>query len=209
MVATVGMARLSHAPPSSDVKSLPSKRSIGVTRRRLAGSIESIAIVDWGQAFHFSSVWQVAANQWVVASAGDRDRLRQLARVMGSSAWEREEQRSDPTRYDRLMCRSNRFSSIQIVAATRTAKRTTATERGARCARTDGRHRKESSHPTAAVATPIFVKIIASLFYVLPTGSLVTVHFWGISRVQWLGPIVALVVFFIILAWPRRQVVAV
>lgn len=33
-----------------------------------------------------------------------------------------------------------------------------------------------------AVATPIFVKMIASLFYILPAGSLVAVHSGGCHR---------------------------
>jgi hypothetical protein len=60
-----------------------------------------------------------------------------------------------------------------------------------------------------AIASPFFVKLITSLFYMLPIGSLVAVHFWGMTRYQWLAPAISVAVFLVIASRPRRHVAAV
>ena len=75
------------------------------------------------------------------------------------------------------------------------------------------RHNRRSRLITVAVIlaiiTPIPVKLIASLFYVLPAKRAVVVHFWGFSEWQWLAPLVSLFVFLVVASWPRTHVAAV
>ena len=59
-----------------------------------------------------------------------------------------------------------------------------------------------------AIATPVVVRSIATLFYVRPWELSVSVHFWGISPMQWLAPAVAVLMFAGVAFWPRRHVAA-
>jgi hypothetical protein len=59
------------------------------------------------------------------------------------------------------------------------------------------------------ISTPVAVRMVASLFYILPARSFVAVHFWGFSPLYWIAPPVAVLVFAAVIAWPTRREAAV
>ena len=79
----------------------------------------------------------------------------------------------------------------------------------ARRYRGNRRSRATAAAALLALSTPVSVKVIATLFYLVPARSVFAVHFWGFSALQWIAPGLALVAFALTVRWPGRQMAAV